>query len=189
MHKHLAPGEGIDLVVAAVVGDAGAGDARFGLAQEVERRVRTFWEVGHPPVGQDAEEGGDGALHDEHPLPAFEAVGAVEQVEPVVYEAACGEHGDFAALHEREADLLLFARVPDREDVGEARVDARHGDSEEDAQGDHLPPGLHEGGAKRDDAEADGDEGEPDTRAKRPDGDCRGKLESDARNREDEDGN
>ena len=53
VHKHLAPGEGIDLVVAAVVGDAGAGDTRLGLAQEVERRVRTFWEVGHPPVGQD----------------------------------------------------------------------------------------------------------------------------------------
>lgn len=188
MHQHLPPGEGIDLVVAAVVGDAGASDARFGFRKEVEGCVRTLGEVGHPPVGQDAEEGGDGALHDEHPLPALEAMGAIELVEAVVYDATCGEDGDFAALHEREADLLLLARVPDGEDVGEARVDARHGDSEENAQGDHLPPGLDEGGAERDDAEADGDEGEPDPRAERPDGDGGGELEGDACDCEDEDG-
>ena len=86
--------------------------------------MRALGEIGHPPVGQDAQESGDGALHDEHPLPALEAVGVVEQVETVVYEAACGEDGDFAALHQREADLLLLARVPDGQDVGKARVDA-----------------------------------------------------------------
>lgn len=130
VNEDFAPGEWVGFVVATIVGDARAGHACFGFAEEVKGCVCPLWEVRHPPIGEDAQECGDGALHDEHPLPALQTQGAIQQIEAVVDEAAGCEDGDLAALHQREADLLLLARVVNAQHIREPRVDAGHGDTE-----------------------------------------------------------
>ena len=130
MHKHLPPRKRVSLCIAAIVLDTTTGHDGLRLGQEVERRVRALRKVGHPPVRHDPKERSDRALHNEHPLPTLQPVGAIETIQAVVYDAAGCQDGNFAALHEGEAELLLLARVPYTQEIRKTRVDARHGDTE-----------------------------------------------------------
>ncbi len=188
MHEDLGPSELLDLDILAVGIDAGDGELLFRRRQEPEGALGVVGEVDHPEVRREADDGGDEALHQEHVSPAREPAPAVQLVEPEIDDAARGQDDDLAHLQEREARLLLSARIPRRDQVRQAGVDAARRGAEQHAQGDHLLPGPDEGGRQGDDAEREGDEGEPEPGAEGAHGQRRRQLERDGADGEDEDG-
>ena len=128
VNKDFGPSKVVRLDIASVLLNARRCQRALVGREEVERVLRVLGKVDHPPIGQDAKERSDAPLHDEHPLPSLEIL-AIKLVEPEVDDTARCQDNDFSTLHQGKAKLLLFPRVPRRDEIRQSGVDTRHGDT------------------------------------------------------------
>ena len=108
---------------------------------------------------------GGNALEQEQPLPARQSQPAIEPQQPATQRAAeqSGEgNGDEEARHTAGAH---GGGKPETEVVDDGRKEARLGDAEQEAQQVELAGGAHEHHRRREDAPADHDARQPDTRS------------------------
>lgn len=120
--------------------------------------------VGQPPQQADAQDDGEGAVHEEHPLEADEAGAAVHLLEAGADEPDDGG-GDLGG-GEVVADALASAarRVEEGEVVGHAGPHAGNDGAEQETQELEAPGGAHGGEAHADEADGGDDARHPHAR-------------------------
>lgn len=147
------------------------------VVEKPEALVRVFGKVDHPPVCKGTHGDGDESLHDEHPLPTFQAGPTVQLVQAVVQDVPRGQSQHLRRLEESVAQLLLSPGVPRADQIGQAGIYPGHGNTQDNAEPDHLLPVLNKRRAQGNQSKAHRDDGKPDARSHETDGKRRGKLE------------
>jgi len=124
--------------------------------------MRVLRKVHHPPVSNNPQDAGNQSLDKVHPAPARHTCNTLEMIETEINYVTSGKPEDLPCLQKSESELLLATRVPSADEVRQTGIDARHGDTQEHAQGDHLTPGVNESGAQRQQPEDECNRPEPD---------------------------
>jgi hypothetical protein len=83
-------------------------------------------------------------LDEVHPAPALQTCSSMELVEAIIYNVPCGKYSNFRGLKEGEPQLLFPSGIPCAYEVRQTRVDAGHGNAQENANDDQLAPSLDE---------------------------------------------
>lgn len=140
------------------------GNIRLLHGQKLEALPRILRKVDHPPVRHDAQDTSGQSLDQIHPPPTSQPRFPMQMVETEIHQVPRREDGHFARLQEGESKLLLPAQVPRANQVCQAGVDTRHGDTQKHTEGNHLAPGMDERRAEGQQTKGERDRCEPQSR-------------------------